>query len=79
MSTHHQPGGQRPVCRATGRRRPASQRASTIPGRPSRDVCPRRRRMLDPDHEAFVEWFVAYWRRRGAQLFASTTEGGTHE
>jgi hypothetical protein len=29
--------------------------------------------LLDPDHEAFVDWFVAYWRRHGAQLLASDT------
>jgi hypothetical protein len=28
-----------------------------------------------PDHEAFVEWFVAYWRRRGAQLFTDQATG----
>jgi hypothetical protein len=32
--------------------------------------------LLDPDHEAFVEWFVAYWRRHGAQLFAGQTTRG---
>jgi hypothetical protein len=32
--------------------------------------------LLDPEHEAFVEWFVAYWRRRGARLFASDASGG---
>jgi len=26
--------------------------------------------VLPPDHEAFVDWFVSYWRRRGAYLFA---------
>lgn len=27
-------------------------------------------RPLPPDHEAFVDWFVSYWRRRGARVFA---------
>jgi hypothetical protein len=43
-------------------------------------VCPQRRRLPDPDHEAFVDWFVTYWRRHGAQLFTSqTTEKEAHE
>jgi hypothetical protein len=33
-------------------------------------VCPQRRRLPNPDHEAFVDWFVLYWRQRGARLFA---------
>jgi hypothetical protein len=33
-------------------------------------VCPQRRRLPNADHEAFVDWFVLYWRQRGAQLFA---------
>ena len=40
--------------------------------RQARDVCPRHRRLPDPEHEAFVEWFVAYWRNGGAQLFTTT-------
>jgi hypothetical protein len=39
-----------------------------------RDICPQRRRLPDPDHEAFVEWFVAYWRSRGAQPFTIKKE-----
>jgi hypothetical protein len=43
-------------------------------------VCPQRQRLLDPDHEAFVDWFVVYWRRHGAQLFTGqTTEKEAHE
>jgi hypothetical protein len=38
-------------------------------------VCPQRQRLPDPDHEAFVEWFVAYWRSRGAQLFTDHPAG----
>lgn len=58
-------------CSARSRRRPASARRHTKSlQRPVRDVCPQRSRLLDPDHEAFVEWFVAYWRGQGAQLFA---------
>jgi hypothetical protein len=40
----------------------------------SRSICPERPRLLDPDHEAFAAWFVAYWRNRGAQLFADEKE-----
>jgi hypothetical protein len=38
--------------------------------RHARSACSQRRGLADPDHEAFVEWFVAYWRRRGSDLFA---------
>jgi hypothetical protein len=41
--------------------------------RRSRDMCPKRQRLLDPDHEAFVDWFVTYWRQRGARLLAGQT------
>jgi len=58
-------------CQARGRRRPDRDQSGRIRQRQSRDVCPQRRRLPDPDHEAFVDWFVLYWRRRGAQLFAS--------
>lgn len=64
---------QREVCRAPNRRRAATKRASTARQSRSRDTCPERQRLLDPDHEAFVDWFVAYWRRNGAQLFAGET------
>jgi hypothetical protein len=77
MSTpEEQPNADPRACPTPGRRRVASARASTrsLPTR-SRDVCPTRPRLLDPEHEAFVDWFVAYWRRRGAQLFASHTPG----
>jgi hypothetical protein len=61
-------------CRAPGRRRSGSARGLIRSRqRPARDVCPRHQRLLDPDHEAFVDWFVAYWRQRGAQLSASQT------
>jgi hypothetical protein len=61
-----------PACSTPGRRRASRTRTGTRsrPAR-SRDACPTRRRLLDPDHEAFVDWFVAYWRRHGAQLSAS--------
>jgi hypothetical protein len=36
-------------------------------------MCPKRQRLLDPDHEAFVDWFVTYWRQRGARLLAGQT------
>jgi hypothetical protein len=67
-----QPNTDPRACPTPGRRRATSARTSTrsLPAR-SRDVCTARQRLLDPEHEAFVDWFVAYWRRRGAQLFAS--------
>jgi hypothetical protein len=39
----------------------------------SRDLCPERPRLLDPEHEAFATWFVTYWRSHGAQLLADET------
>ena len=36
-------------------------------------MCPKRQRLRDPDHEAFVDWFVTYWRQRGAQFLAGQT------
>ena len=72
-----QPNTNPRACQAPGRRRSASARASTRPhAARSRDTCPARPRLFDPEHEAFVEWFVAYWRRRGARLFASDANGG---
>lgn len=65
-----QPGGQE-VCRAPSRRRAATKRASKARQSRSRDTCPERQRLLDPDHEAFVDWFVTYWRHNGAQLFTN--------
>lgn len=78
MSTpEKQPNTNPRACPAPGRRRAASARASTRPhAARSRDTCSARPRLLDPEHEAFVEWFVAYWRRRGARLFASGADGG---
>jgi len=67
--------GQRAACRTAGRRRAANQHQSAGRGRQPRDLCPQRQRLPDPDHEAFVEWFVAYWRRRGAQLFTDQATG----
>jgi hypothetical protein len=62
------------ACRAAGRRRTASSRRSERPcPRQPRDACPRRPRLLDPDHEAFADWFVTYWRQRGAELFSDQT------
>lgn len=69
-----QPDALPDACRASGRHRAAPSRARTRSRRArSRDKCPTRRRLLDPEHEAFVDWFVAYWRRHGAQLLASDT------
>jgi hypothetical protein len=72
MSDPEDQPNQREVCRAPSRRRTATTHA-TARSRPprSRDTCPERQRLLDPDHEAFVDWFVTYWRRHGAQLFAN--------
>jgi hypothetical protein len=62
-------------CRAPGRRRAASPpRSEGLSPRKPRDACPRQARLLDPDHEAFADWFVAYWRQRGAELFSDQTE-----
>lgn len=58
----------RPDAECAGRRR--TNTAGQARHERSRDVCPERPRLLDPDHEAFATWFVAYWRSRGAQLFA---------
>lgn len=58
-------------CQAQGRRRPDRHGSGRVRRRQPRDVCPQRRRLPNPDHEAFVDWFVLYWRQRGAQLFAS--------
>lgn len=63
------------ACPAESRRRTAvSRRGQRSLMRPARDICPRRTRLLDPDHQAFAEWFVAYWRQRGAELFSDQTE-----
>jgi hypothetical protein len=70
MSSPREPGRPRAACHPAPRRRSARQRG-TVSRRQPRDVCPARQRLLDPDHEAFVEWFVAYWRRHGGQLFAT--------
>jgi hypothetical protein len=63
------------ACPTPGRRHPNRTRARQRPSR-SRDTCPGRRRLSDPEHEAFVEWFVQYWRRQGAELFAEQTTSG---
>jgi hypothetical protein len=74
MSDPEDQPDQREVCRTPSRRRAATKRASARSRQPrSRDTCPERQRLLDPDHEAFVDWFVTYWRHNGAQLFASQT------
>ncbi len=61
------------ACDTTGPQEPrlAIHRAGS---RQARDVCPQHRRLPDPEHEAFVEWFVAYWRNSGTQLFTSEKE-----
>jgi hypothetical protein len=76
MSDAEDQPNQQAVCRAPSRRRAATKRASARSRQPrSRDTCPERQRLLDPDHEAFVDWFVGYWRRNGAQLFANEQAG----
>jgi hypothetical protein len=64
---------QRDICRAASRRRAATRASTRAHRQRSRDACPQRQRLLDPDHEAFVDWFVTYWRRHGTQLFAGET------
>ena len=68
-------------CPAPGRSRRGNMCLDVRPRqRQPRDLCPQQRRLLDPDHEAFVDWFVTYWRRHGAQLFAGQpTEKEAHE
>jgi hypothetical protein len=63
----NEPYGQQ-GCHAQGRRRPDRGENERTRRRQPRDVCPQRRRLPNPDHEAFVDWFVLYWRQRGAQL-----------
>jgi hypothetical protein len=71
-----QPNTNPRACPTPGRRRAALARASTRSRQArSRDACPARPRLLDLEHEAFVEWFVAYWRRRGDRLFANDADG----
>lgn len=75
MSDAYEHPQRKGACPAASRRRTVvSRRAERSLMRPARDVCPRRARLLDPDHEAFAEWFVAYWRQRGAELFSDQTE-----
>jgi hypothetical protein len=74
MSDPENQPNQQAACATTGRHRASTKRASARSSqRRSRDTCPERQRLLDPDHEAFVDWFVTYWRRSGAQLFAGQT------
>lgn len=64
MRTDDQP------CPESGRRRAANARKRTATRtRPSRNRCDAHRRLPDPDHEAFIDWFVTYWHQRGAELF----------
>lgn len=82
MSNRHEHPRSRSECLTAGRRRAATaNRAHRSRIRQARDLCPPHRRLPDPDHEAFVEWFVAYWLRSGADLFADqsrTQEASTH-
>lgn len=68
-----QPNTSPNACLTSGRRRAPSRARTRSRHTRSRDKCPTRQRLLDPDHEAFVDWFVAYWRRHGTQLLASDT------
>lgn len=66
-------------CRAAERRHADRTGRRTGPRR-SRDACPERPRLPDPDHEAFVQWFVAYWRSNGTQLLVGQPNAKeTHE
>lgn len=83
MSDRHDDPGRRAArgCPTSGRQRPGSTHRPRQLQRQVRSACPQRRRLPDPDHEAFVEWFVAYWRRRGSDLFAdqsATKEASTN-
>jgi hypothetical protein len=63
----------RPTC-VTTTRQSADLPDRRTGSRQARDVCPQHRRLPDPDHEAFVGWFVAYWRTGGTQLFTTEKE-----
>lgn len=83
MSDRHSDPGRRPArsCPTSSRQRPGSTHRPRQPQRQVRSACSQCRRLSDPDHEAFVEWFVAYWRRRGSDLFAeqsATKEASTN-
>jgi hypothetical protein len=73
MSDAEDQPNQQAACRTPSRRRAATRRTRTSRQSRSRDTCPERQRLPDPDHEAFVDWFVTYWRHNGAQLLASQT------
>ncbi len=76
MSEPMQHGTPKRSCSQRRRRRPENAQASArVRRKRSRDACPQRARMLDPDHEAFVAWFVQYWSQRGASLFESQPAG----
>lgn len=64
----------RPTACVTAGGQGAGRRVRRSGSRQARDVCPQRRRLPDPDHEAFVEWFVAYWRSRDTQPSTTTEE-----
>jgi hypothetical protein len=59
------------ACTTQGRRRTKPKHGAGPRTRGSRDGCPEQRRLPDPDHEAFVAWFVAYWQGHGAQLITT--------
>jgi len=77
MSTpEQQPAAPGRACSQRRRRRSESMGASArVRRKRSRNACPERDRMLDPEHEAFVAWFVQYWRQRGAFLFETEPTG----
>jgi hypothetical protein len=68
----HHNGGRRG--REARSRRPGQPSAPTRrTKRRATSICRQERQLANPDHEAFVAWFVAYWRRRGSDLFADHT------
>lgn len=79
MHDEQHPPQPRRGCGAAERRH--ANRASRRAGpRRSRDACPERSRLPDPDHEAFVQWFVTYWRSNGTQLLVGQPNAKeTHE
>ena len=73
MSEPEQPPTSPRVCKTPGRRRTATARVKNRSRAPrSRYTCPEQTRLLEPAHEAFADWFVTYWRGRGAELFATS-------
>jgi hypothetical protein len=67
--------GARNVCEARNRADRTAHATKGLRSRPRSALIGNRQcspptRVLSPDHEAFVNWFVAYWRCRGSRVFS---------